>query len=198
MNTNFNDQAGGDDDVTFAPIVESKDDKGADTTDYKAEALRLQGLAKRATTKLSKATVAPAAKTGDAAPAAKTGTEGKPAEGDFDRIDLAVLRVEKITDPKELELVREFKKNTGKGIDDILASKYFQAELKDMRDISATESATPAGTKRSGTSTQDTVEYWIANGKLPPPEQVELRRKVVNARMTKAKSGSVFSDNPIV
>jgi hypothetical protein len=122
--------------------------------------------------------------------------EEKKSEG-LDRIDRAVLRTEKITDAEEIKLVESIMKETGKTVEQVLESRFFQSELKEMRDLKKTEDATPSGQKRSGTSTRDTVDYWISKGELPPMSDPELRRKVVNAKMAKEKSVSQFSTNPI-
>lgn len=129
------------------------------------------------------------------------GDKGKKEDkaGSLDRLDLAVLRTEKITAPEELELVQTRMKESGKTVEQLLESKWFQAELKDLRELNATEEATPKnGTKRSGTSTRDTVDYWLAKDELPPRDQPELRRKVVNAKIAKQKSANQFSQNPVV
>lgn len=187
-----NESAEEDVDLEDLPQVE----EGAeDKTDWKAIAQKNHGIAQRYKTKLDKQGKVEKPVT-DAGENKGKDNSGKEAGG-LDKLDRAVLRVEKITDSKEVELVQTYMKETGRDVEGVLASKFFQAELKEMRDLAATEEATPSGSKRSGVQTRDTVEYWIAAGKLPPPEQAELRRKVVNAKIAKEKSGSMFSTNPI-
>jgi hypothetical protein len=96
---------------------------------------------------------------------------------------------------EETNLVKDFMQNTGKSLDDVLESKYFQAQLKEVREEKATKDATPSGTKRAGQSASDSVEYWITKGELPPVNQRELRIKVVNARMEKEKNKNMFFDS---
>lgn len=127
------------------------------------------------------------------APEAKK-EEAKP--GELDKSDMYLLRSEKITDEKEVALVKEFMKDTGRSLDKVLESKIFQAELKEMRDLKATEDATPEGKNRSGASAKDTVDYWISKGELPKNNPA-LRIKVVNAKIAAAKNVHQFSDNPI-
>ena len=79
-------------------------------------------------------------------------------------------------------------KQTGKSLKDVVASKYFQAELKERQEARQVEKATPSASRRSASSPQTEVDYWIKKGELPPADQVELRRAVVNAKMGKAKS----------
>jgi hypothetical protein len=161
-----------------------------DTTDYKAEFLKAQGIAKRLKTKLEKVSQNNEAKPEIKAEVVK--------ETGLDRIDKAVLRAEKITSPEEIELVESIMKETGKDLEGVLESKYFQSELKEMRDFKSSKDAIPSGTKRSSQSARDTVDYWVGKGELPPADQVELRRKVVNAKMQTEKTKSQFTDNPIV
>ena len=116
----------------------------------------------------------------------------------LDRIDRTVLRMEKITEPEEIELVEAIMKESGKDVEGVIASKYFQSELKEMREARTTEEATPKGSKRSNQSPKDDVAYWIAKGELPPADQVELRRKVVNTKMKVEKDKSQFSDISVI
>lgn len=99
---------------------------------------------------------------------------------------------------EEMDIVKDFMRNTGKSLDDAVSNKYLQAELKEFRDTQAAAAATPAGSKRSGQSAQSTVEYWIAKGELPPASERELRQKVVNARIKSSTNTNVFTDNPVV
>lgn len=80
----------------------------------------------------------------------------------------------------EFSVVQEVMQNTGKSLDEVIEMRYVQAELKALREEKATAYATPRGDKvRGGKSAQNTVEYWIAKGELPPADQTDLRRKVV-------------------
>lgn len=166
-----------------------------DKTDYKSEAQKLRDKAIRQREK-TKTLNAKIKELEDAAKTKEKEDKGEKKEG-LDRIDRAVLRAEKITDPEEIKLVEEIMKETGKDVEGVLASKYFQGELKSMRDSKAVEDATPDGKKRAGNSTKDTVDYWLAKDELPPTSQVELRRQVVNAKIAKQKQKNNFSDNPI-
>lgn len=125
-------------------------------------------------------------------------SDDKNKSGDLDYGQKAFLVANGVKDAEEVALVQTVMKDTGKTLEQVLESKYFQAELKEMRDAKATADATPNGTKRSGQSARDTVEYWLAKGELPPADQVKLRRDVVNARMKAESSGNPFTSNPVV
>lgn len=104
----------------------------------------------------------------------------------------AYLIANGIKTPEEISLAKKLAKETGKDIESLLATTYFQTELKDFRDKKATTDAIPSGNKRANNSSVDTVEYWIAKGELPPASEVELRQKVVNARMKKEETKGQF------
>lgn len=172
-------------------IVEQKDDEGNDTTDWKALALKQAGMAKRFNTKLKKMVEE----------AKKPKPEVKPEVPEkkeiLDRVDRAVLTVRGITEPEEIEFIENTMKETGKDLDNLLNSTWFKAELAEFREKMMTDSVVPKGTKRSSQAARDSVDYWIKKGELPPRNQVQLRRDVVNAKMKQAKDGNVFSDNPV-
>ena len=182
-----NDKVGEEEDVLdeLPEVVEGEEDK----TDYKALAIKNRGIAQRLKTKLDKHKIDSKVE--------KKVEKIVSEKGELDRIDKAVLRTEKMTDVDEVALVQSIMKETGKDVEGVLASKYFQTELKEMRDKKTVEDAIPSDKKRSGSSTKDSVDYWIAKGELPPANQPELRQKVVNAKIAKEKSGSQFSHNPI-
>jgi hypothetical protein len=166
-------------------VVEVLDDEGKDTTDWKAEAEKYKGIAQRQKTKLEKAK--------EAKPEHK---EAKPTNEGLDRVDKLFLRSEKITSKDEIELVETMMKETGKSVEEIFDTRYFQSELKALREDKATKEATPSGTKRSGGQSQSEVDYWVAKGELP--KDFELSQKVVEAKRNKFKSGQkMFSDDPI-
>jgi hypothetical protein len=175
-------------DVVDEDIVEEHDEEGNDKTDWKSIALRNQGIAKRLKSKIEKQ---------------KEAKEEKPVEKalketGLDRIDKAILRVEKITAPDEVSLVETFMKESGKDVEGVIGSKFFQAELAALRDAKVTKEATPAGSKRTGQTPKDDVEYWIAKGELPPSDQPDLRRRVVARKREVAADRNQFSDTPVI
>lgn len=119
-------------------------------------------------------------------------TPKKSKSDDFGYGEKAFLVANNIKEASEMELVKNIIQETGKTLEQVLDSKYFQAELKEMRELKATEGATPKSSKRAGQSAQDSVEYWLAKGELPPVSEVDLRRKVVNARIDKETKKGVF------
>lgn len=92
----------------------------------------------------------------------------------------------------EISLAKKLAKETGKDLESLLETTYFQSELRDFREKKQTAIAIPSKSKRSNNTSTDSVEYWLAKDELPPASEVELRRKVVNARMKKEESKGVF------
>lgn len=130
-----------------------------------------------------------------------TPEETKPEKSsEFDYGQKAFLIANGIKEADEIDLVKKIMGETGKDLENVLGSTYFQTELKTFREDRATASATPSKTKRSAQNDTNSVDYWIAKGELPPntPENQKLRADVVNARMKNESSGSPFTDNPVV
>lgn len=174
-------------------IVPTKDEFDNDTTDWQALGLKYQGISKRLRTKLLKL------KEDNAKPKEEPAKEPeKPQDKkEFDYAEKAFLKASDIK-ADEFPFVLEVMQSTGKTLEQVLDSKYFQSELKEKRELSASAEAVPEGTPRGGGGTRDSKEYWLAKGELPPIDQPKLRREVVNARMEVEKARSKFSDNPVV
>jgi hypothetical protein len=116
----------------------------------------------------------------------------------LDRIDRAILRGEKITSQEEIELVESIKRETGKDVEAILESRYFKSELKALREDKMSEEATPKSNNRANSQNRNTVDYWLAKGEMPPISEPKLRQDYVNAKISREKSRSQFSDNPVI
>lgn len=89
----------------------------------------------------------------------------------------------------EFDFVKDALNVSGKDVDSLLDSKYFQEELEEHRALSATKNATPTG-KRSGSVPADSIEYWMAKDISEVPQ--DMRAKVVNAKMAKENNKGVF------
>ncbi len=154
--------------------VESTEQE-VEQTDWKAEALKYKAILDRNKNK-------------------KPTEQKVNKSNDLDYGQKAFLVANGVKESDEMKLVKGVMQETGKSLEDVLSSKYFQAELKEMRDLKASSNAIPNG-KRSGTASQDSVDYWIAKGELPPASDRELRQKVVNARIKKNDNKGVFYNN---
>ena len=125
---------------------------------------------------------------------AKYKPKSKPFELGYEH--KAFLNANQIRGKDEYALVQEYIQNTGKELEEVIESKFFQAELKELRGYRDSRAASDAasGSKRGANSAQDTVDYWLAKGDdaLPPPYMTQLRRDVVNARIKKHSNNSPF------
>lgn len=173
----------------FKPTVDAE---GKDTTDWKAQAeanlelaKRNAGIAQRNKTRLQKLKE-------NAQPADKKDDKGNAAPQTSDLGEKAYLMASGIKGADEIDFVQKMKKETGKDIESLLGTTYFQTEFKEFKEKRDTANAVPQASKRSNNSSVDTVEYWIAKGEMPPENQPELRRAVVNARMKKEESKGQF------
>lgn len=164
-----------------APVIEDKTIKETPVE----RVARLKGMLKRAETDA-----------GIDEPEIKKKTSKKSEE--FDYGEKAFLISNGIKEADEIALVKDIIGSTGKSLDDVMTSKYFQAELKELRDTKIATNAVPPGSKRTGQSAQNTVEYWIAKGELPPVSDRKLRQEVVNARIKVETDTNVFTKNPVV
>ena len=175
--------------ITELPEVQDGEE---DKTDWKAEALKQQGIAKRFKTKLEKSKEVKAE-----APEKKV--ENKKSE----EVDYALesyLIANGIKEDDERELFNQ-RVADGQKPKDIFGNKFFQQDLTELRNAKTVKAALPPSSNRSGSSASNTVDYWkakVESGKatvLDIPD-VKLRRQVVNARMAAEKDVSHFTTNP--
>lgn len=154
-----------------------------DTTDYKLAFEKAQGMAKRFQTKLKKLAEKPT-------PKAEVKSDPVSKSDELDYGQKAFLVANGIKAEDEIKLVRTIMKDTGKTLEQVLESKYFQAELKERRELKQTDDATPSSSKRTSQGIKDSVEYWIAKGELP--EDRELKMKVIDARRKASSNVNPF------
>jgi hypothetical protein len=190
------------DEQVTTEATESTVDTGAeDNTDWKAKAIEFEtkykaenGVRRRVEKDLKQYTSSKTESQTESQPQDKKG---------FDYAQKAYLKSSGINSD-EFDFVKEVMDATGKtDIDAILGSKYFQAELKERREIKATEAATPPGTKRAGNSTSNTVDYWLAKiaagtATIADISDRKLRQDVVNARIKAEGSKSQFATQAVV
>ena len=166
------------------PVIREDEE---DTIDWKAEAAKAHGIAKRFKTKFEKAKSAPQEKVEESKPVKKEG---------FGYEHLAYLAAKGISD-EDISYVEETVKATGKELRDLLATDWFKKDLKERKEVKAAKEAIPTATNRSNTTSRDNVDYWLAKGELPPSDQPALRRQVLNARIKSEGSKSQFTDRPV-
>ena len=108
---------------------------------------------------------------------------------DLDYGQKAFLVANGVKGEAETKLVREAMRESGKTLEQVLESKYFQSELENMRELAKTKDATPTG-RRTSNASVDSVEYWMSKPIADVPK--EMRIKVVNARLEKESGKGAF------
>lgn len=123
-------------------------------------------------------------------------TEKKaPSSKDLDYGAKAFLIANGIKGQEEISIVQDVLNATGKSLEEVIEMRFVQEELKALREQKQTEDAMPKGAgERGGQGARTTVDYWIAKGELPPADQTELRRKVVNEKLKRSKQKSKFAE----
>lgn len=112
-----------------------------------------------------------------------------------EKVETLALRVEGINKDSEIDLARKLQKETGLPMDKLLSSKYFKAELEDLRTSEANAEASTGikGDKQNSQNAKSTSAYWIAKGEYPTRDQVPdpvVRREIRNAMVAKEKGSS--------
>lgn len=178
--------------VEITDIVEQKDDEGNDTTDWKALALKNQGIAQRLKTKLEKSK--------EAKTEAKPNEPSKQKSDDLDYGQLAYLATKGVESSEDIDFVREELKKFGGELKDLVSNEYFQGKLKERKEARKVLDATTTTPRRGNNQAADSVEYhlskYLSTGKLP--EDREMATKVVNANLAQRARKSQFTDNPVV
>lgn len=160
-------------------------EEATDETDWEAKAKELQGINKRLQTKLKKS--------GEKKEAEPNKTK---QSDDFDYGQKAYLVAKGVEGKEEQAFTKSFMEESGKDLEGALDSQYFQTKLKAMREKQATKDATPTNSKRSSSSGRDSVEYWMNRTEQAPT--LEMRQKVVNARIAKAQGANTSSGPAVV
>jgi len=163
-------------------LPEATDETEEDTTDWKAEAQKLQqkAIRQREKTKELKAKLAEKETVVDKA----VKTPDKPT--DFDYGQKAFLKSYGIDGADERELVKTFMSRTGDDLDTVINDDILQAKLKSLRDAKVAKEAVPSSTGRSASAQGNKLDYWLAkyqtSGNLAEVPK-ELQRDVLNARL---------------
>lgn len=182
-------------------IEEVYDEEGNDTTDWKALALKNQGIAKRFKTKFEKTkeefgTLKKATPPKEEKPEAKPEMPEKSNEPDYAK--LAFLKGEGITHPDDQKLVQDEANRLKLPLTDILQMGHIKSQLETVKDQREAQAGMPKGRGSPGGKTQGDVDYWIdkkkPDGTFETPEDPELAGKVIEARIKKEKQTNQFSE----
>ena len=171
-------------------IVEEKDEEGQDLTDWKALALKNQGIAKRLKTKLEKAQAEPKVE-----PKAEPAQPEKSNELDYGQ--RAFLKTYGIAGADELALVKSWTERTGDQIDALVDDDIFNAKLKGLRDQKAAKETLQSMSSRNAqASSKSKAEFWMDKPFDEVPK--EFKQEVLNAKIAQEREGGKFTDQPVV
>tara|TARA_R110000851_G_scaffold108432_2_gene229690 strand:+ start:2090 stop:2599 length:510 start_codon:yes stop_codon:yes gene_type:complete len=111
----------------------------------------------------------------------------------LERLNRMELKENGLKDAEEIELVLGKAKELS--ISPLVLVKDGLADgiLERHRKVKADELASVGTSSRGATNQKDGVDYWISKGELPPADKVELRRKVVNAKIAKQSHSKMFN-----
>ena len=107
-----------------------------------------------------------------------------------ERLTRAELKAEGIKDDDEMKFIIDSAKKMGVDPVDALKDDVIQGLLQRTRTQKSAEIANPTSTSRGSINVKNKPEYWADKGEYPT--DVELRRKVVNLEIARAKSSSKF------
>lgn len=160
-------------------VVEGEDD----TTDWKAEAQKLQNkaISQRERTKTLKRELAEARKAVGVVASSKE-TPSQPKTGELDETQLDYFDLKGYSDSDEVDVFHKIMLKTGMSAREVLKDEYALAKVKSIRDAKAVQSATPGSTRRAGDQTGDiasAVAKFEATGILP--DDFELASKITDA-----------------
>ncbi len=159
-------------------VAEGEDD----TTDWKALALKNQGIAKRLKTKLEKAK-----EKSEAPDKSEPKKEINSNDFKFTTGDKALMfSLKQIKGADEIALAEAWIKKYGGEIDDMLEDDVFNSKLTKLREAKIVKDAIPESTKRSTGTVTNKVDFWLAKYQSGTPlNEVpqEIRNEVLNARL---------------
>lgn len=165
-------------------VESKKDDKPTETPEQKVARLRRQ--LSREEKKLGKTE-------------SKPQTKQDKSSGELDYGQLAYLTAKGIENDDEIELITKVMKDTGKSLKDVVANKYVKADLEELRESRKSSEVVSATTKtgrRASQSNPGDVDYWLKKPFSEVP--ADMRAKVLNARLDKAKNDSKFASNSVI
>ena len=91
---------------------------------------------------------------------------------------------------EELGHLQDTMQRTGYEMEELMNKKWFTAELEEKRTERTTTEADPSSSNRTGSSSADKVDYWLAKQQVPPADKPTLRLEYFNALIAKSgKSG---------
>ena len=110
---------------------------------------------------------------------------------------LAFLTAKGLEHEDDVALFNKVRTETGKKPEEILSSKYFQAELKEQQEIRASKEAQPKGNERSGTHARDDAEYWYEKTKSGKASFTDVPENL-RFKVTQLKAQASTETSPVL
>lgn len=125
-------------------------------------------------------------------PGSKSTKKSAQKSDEPDYAKLSYLETKGVVESDDQEWLIDLAKESKTELRDLLKKSWVQLELKERKELKDSSNAMPKGPKRTNNSSQDTVDYWLAKGEMPPKENTKLRREYVNAKMEREKDKGKF------
>ncbi len=116
-----------------------------------------------------------------------TKEELKATTGELEAAQLDFFDLKGYTDPDEVAILQNIMKRTGMSHREVIKDDYALTKIKGIREAKEVKDATPSSTKRSGSGSTNTVEYWTAKidsgaAKLSDIPDFETRAAVIEKK----------------
>ena len=110
-----------------------------------------------------------------------------------ERLTRMELKESGLKDAEEIDLILNESKELN--IDPLLLVKkgFAKGILEAHRKQKEADIANPSSKNRGSVNAKASADYWVSKGELPPKDQVELRREVVNKKMKAGTNKTMFN-----
>jgi hypothetical protein len=159
-----------------------------DSTDWKAEAEKARGIAKRLKTKLEKAAKAESKVEKPGEKVEKTEpVKTEPKAGELDDAVLDFFELKGYSEADEIEVFRSIMQKTGMSHREVLKDDYALSKVKALQDEKSVSAALPSSTKRGSNDVLNNEDFWFQKyeqmGKLPENMPKGMAEKLINRKM---------------
>ena len=120
--------------------------------------------------------------------------EKKSNEPDYAK--LAFFKAEGVTHPDDQKIIQDEATRLKLPLTDVLQMEHIKNQLKNNHDKRVADEGIPNTPGKSGGTSQGDVDYWLdktnPDDTLATPEDIELAKKVSDARIARDKNKSMF------
>jgi len=124
-----------------------------------------------------------------AEPKQETRVEPSAKTGELDETQLDYLDLKGVTESEDIDVITKVMQKSGMNLRQALKDDYVVSKLNANKQARETKAAMPSATKRTGSGADNSLELALAkyeqSGYKELPQDVNLRRQVVNAMRNK-------------